>query len=134
MTTRILIATGSCRHKLVQQTWLLLDLIWTGDQIRRVIISYPIVCNGENIQLNPGTVCLNDFPTLKDPDKINTVRLQCLHGINIQGHIFKLAFPPVLLDNFTHYRGLVGSAKTSINFAVKVAWPVQPGTGQGNQR
>src|SRR5436305_1877534 len=79
------------------------------------------------------SACPDNFPTLEDPDKVYTMRLQRLHGINTERHVLKLAFAPILLNNLAHNGRFVGSAKTSVRFAVKVARPVQSGVRKSDQ-
>src|SRR5712692_7906929 len=45
----------------------------------------------------------------------------------------ELTFTTIFLDDLTHYRCFVRSAKTTINFAVQVAWPRESRTRQSDK-
>ena len=102
MGARVIVTTGSGQHKPAQQTRFTLNLGGASDDIRRIVVCDAIVSDREDIQLYAVALCLNDFPALEDPYEVDAVRFQRLHRVNAQGHISKLAFAPVLLDDLAH--------------------------------
>src|SRR6266487_719080 len=77
------IALSSRCHKPVQEIWLLLDLIRTGDNGRCVVVGDTVLRDVKSVQLQAFTLRLNTFPTFVDPFKIDLPGLQSLDRINI---------------------------------------------------
>src|SRR2546421_10011176 len=132
--TSVFIAFGGRSHEFPQEVRLLFDFVWTGDKIGRVVIGNAVVCNREDIQFNPCALRLDHLPTLEHPCKIDAVRLQCLHSVDIQGHILKLSCSAIALDDLAYYRRLIRRSKAPSDFATQVTRLRYARTCQGNQR